>query len=273
MLPKLGIIAGGGVIPARIIESCREAGRPYFVIAIEEQTDPAILEASPHQWLRLGEVGKAIDRFKSEEVEELVMAGPVRRPSLSALRPDAWTAKRLAKAAFKSLGDDGLLSLLVDEFEKEGFRVIGTDSVLNEIIAPEGIYGQIRPDDIALKDIERGIEVASSLGGLDIGQAVVVQQGLVLAVEAIEGTDEMISRSGSLRREGPGGVLVKIKKPGQERRVDLPTIGVNTVEKAVQAGLRGIAVQAHQALIVDRAEVIRLADEKGLFITGITISD
>jgi hypothetical protein len=131
----------------------------------------------------------------------------------------------------------------------------------------------VKPDRQAEADIERGIDVARGLGGLDVGQAVVVQQGLVLAVEAIEGTDAMLARAATLRREGPGGVLVKIKKPGQEVRADLPTIGVETVERAFQAGLRGIAVQAGNALVVDRSDVIRLADEKKLFLIGITIRE
>lgn len=273
MLPKLGILAGGGVLPIRLMQACIEAGRPYFVIAIENQTDPDSLDDHPHTWVRLGAVGKAIDVLKNENVEELVMIGPVRRPSLIALRPDAWLAKRIVKTGFMSLGDDGLLSNLIAELEAEGFRVIGPEVVLTELVASEGVYGSITPDEIAVADIDRGFNVARGLGSFDVGQAVVVQQGLVLAVEAIEGTDAMLSRAGELHREGPGGILVKVKKPDQEQRVDLPTIGVNTVEKAAAAGLRGIAIQAGHAFIVDREEVVRLSDQKGLFITGITINE
>jgi len=273
MLPKLGILAGGGVLPARLMQACIKAGRPYFVIAIEDQTEPDFLKDHPHTWVRLGAVGKAIDVLKNENVEELVMIGPVNRPSLIALRPDAWVAKRIVKIGFMSLGDDGLLKNLIAELETEGFRIIGPEVVLTELVAEEGVYGSVEPDDIALADIDRGFTVASGLGRLDVGQAVVVQQGLVLAVEAIEGTDAMLSRAGKLHRDGPGGILVKVKKPNQEQRVDLPTIGINTVEQAAAAGLRGIAIQAGHAFIVDREEVVRLADQKRLFITGITINE
>ncbi len=273
MSPKLGILAGSGELPARLIQACQETGREYFVIAIENQTDSEILNNSPHVWVRLGAVGKAIEHLRNENVKELVMIGPVHRPSLTALRPDAWSAKRIAKIGLKAFGDDGLLSFLIGELESEGFRVIGPDEILTDLIAPEGVYGSISPDEVATADIEHGLAVAKGLGGLDVGQAVVVQQGLVLAVEAIEGTDEMLKRAAELKREGPGGVLVKIKKPEQEQRVDLPTIGVNTVENAAQAGLRGIAIQAGHALIVDRSKVIRIADQKGLFITGIAINE
>ena len=273
MFPKLGILAGGGKLPAHIIQACLDSGREYFVIAIEQQTDPDILNNSPHAWVRLGAIGRAIEHLRNEKVEELVMIGPVQRPSLTTLRPDAWVTKRLAKIGLKALGDDGLLSFLIQEFESEGFRVIGPDVILTDLVAPEGVYGSISPDDVAMADIERGFDVAQGLGRLDVGQAVVVQQGLILAVEAIEGTDEMLKRAAGLNREGPGGVLVKIKKPEQEQRADLPTIGVGTVENAAQAGLRGIAIQAGHALVVDLSKVVRIADQKGLFITGIKINE
>lgn len=242
------------------------------MIAIKDQMDPGMVSNDvPHVWIRLGAAGTAIDRLRAEKVEELVMAGRINRPALSSLKPDAWATKFFAKAGLKALGDDGLLKTLVQELENEGFRVVGPETVMTDLLAPAGLYGAVQPDRQAEADIERGIEVARGLGGLDVGQAVVVQQGLVLAVEAIEGTDAMLNRAAGLRRDGPGGVLVKIKKPGQEVRADLPTIGTETVERAFQAGLRGIAVQAGNALIVDRSDVIRLADEKKLFLIGITI--
>lgn len=172
------------------------------------------------------------------------------------------------------LGDDGLLSALVRELETvEGFRVVGPESLLPESLATAGVYGVVRPDEQALRDIERGIDVARGIGDLDVGQAAVVQAGLVLAVEAVEGTDAMLERCRGLRREGPGGVLVKVRKPGQESRVDLPTIGVSTVEGAAAAGLDGIAVEAGGGLVVDRAAVVERADEAGLFVIGVAVPD
>ena len=200
---------------------------------------------------------------------ELVLAGGIRRPSLAALRPDWRAAKLFARIGYRAMGDDGLLSAVVKELEQEGFRVFGADQLLEGALVSEGTLGRLRPDRQALADIERGIGVARTLGGLDVGQAVIVQQGLVLGIEAIEGTDELLRRCAALRREGPGGVLVKIEKPGQESRADRPTIGLRTVLLAAETGLQGIAVEANATIVLDRDEVIRAADHAGLFLVGV----
>jgi UDP-2,3-diacylglucosamine hydrolase len=269
MPPKLGILAGGGTLPSRIIAACRERGREVFVIAFPGQTDTATVAHVPHAWVKLGSVGEALTALRGADVQELVFAGPVRRPSLSELKPDLKAVKMLASIGPRAFGDDGLLGGIVRELEGEGFKVVGIDDVLSGLTMPAGALGQHAPDETARTDIARGMDVVRALGGLDVGQAAVVQQGLVLGVEAIEGTDRLLERCGALRREGPGGVLVKLAKPGQERRVDLPTIGVETVMRAAQAGLRGIAAEAGGALIVDRAAVVAAADAAGLFVVGI----
>jgi DUF1009 family protein len=175
----------------------------------------------------------------------------------------------LARIGYRALGDDGLLAAVVKELEREGFRVIGADRLLDDAVLPEGPLGHLRPDADALADIAHGMRLARAIGALDIGQAVVVQQGLVLGVEAIEGTDGLLRRCAALRRDGPGGVLVKAEKPGQERRADQPTIGPQTVILAAESGLRGIAAEAGATLVLDRDEVIRLADSAGLFVVGV----
>lgn len=273
MPPKLGILAGRGELPARIIQACRETGRDYFVIAFEEQTAPETVAGTPHAWVRLGAAGSALQRLRDAGVEELVMAGGVRRPSLSALRPDAWAVKVFAKKGGKALGDDGLLSALVTALEDEGFRMVGADDLVSDLLAPQGLLGAIAPESEAKADIALGIEVALGLGALDVGQAVVVQQGLVLGVEAAEGTDALIERCAGLRRSGFGGVLVKVKKPGQERRADLPMIGVPTVTAVAAAGLSGIAVEAGGTLVMDRIAVAAAADRAGVFVIGVPVPD
>jgi len=147
------------------------------------------------------------------------------------------------------------------------------DSLLDGLMARPGQYGAHAPDDQARSDLERGLEIARAMGAMDVGQAVVVQQGMVLGVEAIEGTDALVKRCGELKREGPGGVLVKIKKPGQDRRADLPTVGVETAAAAAAAGLRGIAFEAGGTLVMDEVEMVREADDAGLFLIGISPSD
>jgi UDP-2,3-diacylglucosamine hydrolase len=268
-MPRLGIVAGGGGLPRRLVEACRAAGRDIFVLALEGAADPETVESVAHAWCRLGAAARGLALLRENNVTELVLAGGVRRPSIAMLRPDWRAAKLFARIGYKALGDDGLLSAIVGEFEREGFRVIGADQLLVSGLAPEGVLGSLRPDAQALADIEHGERIARALGALDIGQAVVVQQGLVLGVEAIEGTDALLRRCAGLRREGPGGVLVKVEKPGQEQRADRPTIGAQTVALGAEAGLRGIAVEAGATIVLDRDEVISAADRTGLFVIGI----
>ncbi len=197
------------------------------------------------------------------------MVGPVGRPTLLHLRPDAEGARmlaRLGRAVFK--GDDGLLAAVIRVFEEEGFHVLGAHEVLREILAPAGVLTRIAPDAQAMADIARGVNVATALGAVDVGQGCVVQQGLVLAVEAIEGTDAMIDRSAALRHDGVGGVLVKLSKPNQDRRADLPTIGPQTVRNAARAGLRGLAFEAGSTILAEREALIAEADAAGLFLLG-----
>jgi DUF1009 family protein len=271
-MTKLGVLAGGGQLPVRVIEACRAAGRDFFVLAFEGHTDPATVIDTPHAWVRLGAVGEALRRLHDAQVKEVVLAGPVTRPSFDDLRPDWRGAMFLAKVGARAFGDDGLLSAVVKELENEGFRVVGADDVFGNLRTPAGRCGKLVPDPAAESDIRRGIEVLTTIGPLDIGQAVVVQQGVVLGIEAIEGTDALLERCAVVRRSGRGGVLVKIAKPGQERRVDLPTIGPGTIQRAVAAGLVGIALEAGRSLIIDRAAVVGAADEVGLFIVGVKVS-
>ncbi|WP_374445621.1 LpxI family protein, partial [Stella sp.] len=220
MAGKLGIIAGGGPLPRHAAAACRTAGRPYFILGLEGAADAETLAAGPSAIVRLGAVGTALSLLRRNGVEEVVMVGRVRRPPLSALRPDWKGAQFLARVGVRAAGDDGLLSAVVDQLEREGFRVVGIDRILETLLIPEGPIGRHRPDAAAADDIRRGAVVATAIGGLDVGQAVVVQAGTVIAVEAVEGTDAMLERAAALRLERQGGVLVKMKKPQQERRVD-----------------------------------------------------
>lgn len=271
---KLGIIAGGGSIPKMLIEHCAAQGRDFFVLAIEGNADKALItDDIPHQWIRIGQAGTGFKRFAEEKVQDVIMIGTIKRPGFFDLVPDLRTTAFFAKVGAKALGDDGILRALVNEIEAEGMTVRGIHEVMSDLLVKPGILGRHKPDKQALVDIRRGIDVALALGMLDVGQSVVVQQGLVLGVEGIEGTDELIRRCGEYRRKGDGGVLVKLRKPQQDMRIDLPTIGPRSVSRAQESGLRGIVVHAGNGLIVDEAETIRLADKAGLFIMGINPDD
>jgi DUF1009 family protein len=274
MANKLGIVAGGGKLPGRIIEACKKDGREFHVIAIEEQADAAVIADNPHTWVRLGAGQKALDVARRENFDAIVMVGPVKRPSITALRPDMLTAKVLTRAGASSvMGDDGLLKAVIAQIEEFGFNVIGPDTFLKEGPDKKGVLGRCSPDASARTDIKRGIQILNTLGPVDVGQAVIVQDNIVIAVEAVEGTDSMIERSRDLRRDGPGGVLIKLPKPGQEKRADLPTVGPQTIEKLKAAGLRGVAFDASNTLFIDRDATIVLADQYGLFVLALDTSE
>lgn len=272
-LPKLGIIAGRGELPRTLIHACESSGRPYFVLAVEDAADEETVAATGdnYAWIRLGAIGKAIDLLRKQQVEELVLAGYVSKPKISTLRPDIKGTRLLARIGSQLLvGDNELLSTVVEFLEEEGFRVCGAEEVVKDLVAPEGLIGSLMPDKRAQADIAFGAKIARAIGELDIGQACVVHNMKVLGVEAVEGTDALITRVADLK-EGHGGVLVKVKKPQQERRVDLPTIGLETVRRAAEAGLAGIAIEAGASLIVNRREVARAADAAGIFVVGFSI--
>lgn len=273
-LTPLGIIAGAGALPRTLIQSCQSIGRPYYVVGLEEAADAETLEAanSAGSWFRLGATGKMIDALRAHGVTEVVMAGKVSRPKLSSLRPDLKGTKLLARIGSQLLtGDNELLNSIVTFLEEEGFHVIGVDDVVRDLLAPEGLIGSIYPDKRAQSDIELGVRMARGIGALDIGQGVIVYNQVVLGVEAIEGTDRLIERCAALRPEDKGGVLVKAKKPQQDRRADLPTVGVSTIENLASHGFMGVAVEAGSSLIVDRRAVARLADQLGVFVVGFSV--
>jgi DUF1009 family protein len=269
-MPKLGIIAGRGALPGLLAAACRASGRPHHVLGLAgfaEATDLVV-----DNWVRLGDIGKAFAALTAAGVKEVVMAGGVRRPTMTELMPDLKGAAFLARIAGKALGDDGLLSAVIAEIEREGFKVVGADSILAHLLAPEGVMGTCIPDEDAWNDIRRGFDVVRLIGAADVGQAAVVQQGIVLGVEAAEGTDALIARCKALRLNAPGGVLVKAKKPQQERRADLPAVGIATVRNAKAAGLAGIAVEAGNTLMVDGPrDIAAAADAEGLFIVGVKV--
>ncbi len=270
----LGIIAGGGHLPRQMIDKVLRSGRGVFVVAIEGETNPETVEDVLHIWINLGAIGTAVEQLKNAGAEDLVLAGKINRPSVRSLRPDTMGAKLIAKLGFSLFGGDAaIFRTIVGFLEEQGFRVIGSEEIMQDLIAPEGPLGQNIPDKQSQKDIELGARVVRAIGAFDIGQAVIVKNGLVLGIEAAEGTDALIERCAALKGDGRGGVLVKARKPIQEQRVDLPTIGEQTIELIHTAGFAGIALEAKHSLIVNRREVIRTADALGLFVIGFSLGE
>ena len=266
------MIAGSGMMPTEIIRYCAARQKEIFVIGLESFASEANIGEAPHDFARMGEVGKILKAFQKNGVQDIVLAGGIKRPSFKEMIPDWEGMKIVTRLAVKKMSDDKLFRAVIDEIEKYGFKVVGIEEVVPEMLFAEGLYGKTKPSSDDMDDIERGVVVAKALGAVDVGQAVVVQEGMVLAVEAIEGTDMMLSRAAAVKKEGKAPVMVKVLKPGQDLRVDLPAIGLQTIEQLKKYGIKGIAVEAGGILLIEREKVIKMADEAGIFILGLKLS-
>ncbi|MFT6106557.1 MAG: DUF1009 family protein [Rickettsiales bacterium] len=271
MNSKIAIIAGRGDLPKMIIKKFQEEKREFFVILIKDESSNVDFLEFDHEIIGFGEISKILRILENNQIQELVFAGGVTKPSMSGIKVDKKGAVLISKILGNKLfGDNNLLSTIINFFEKEGFKVLGADQIIDDLVAKKGILGKIKPNDEALKDIEIGQEALKTMSDLDIGQAIIVQQKQIVGVEAIEGTDALITRCKDLKFEkGEKPVLVKIKKQNQSTKIDLPAFGVQTVENLAKSGFGGVAIQAGFCLIINQKEVIRLADEKGIFIVGV----
>lgn len=276
----LGIIAGAGELPLALARALRDDGRVVFVLVLEGIADASEFAKVPHACASIGEVGNIIRLLNDAGCSEVTLAGRVARPEFSSIKLDRIGRQHIGGILAAALkGDDALLRAVISILEKHGLRVVGSADVTRGLLAPAGPIGKISPGRADMQDIRQGLRVVNALGQLDIGQAAVVCSGLVLAVEAAEGTDEMLCRIAGLPESLRGsksarrGVLIKAVKPGQERRVDLPVIGARTVELASAAGLSGIAVQQSAVLVLNRSRVAELADRDRLFVYGVDAAE
>jgi hypothetical protein len=275
-MTKLGLIAGGGGLPLALAEHCQRTDRPFFVIRLRGFAEPG-MDVFPGDVAGVAEIGRIVRLASDAGCQALCFAGAVRRPDFAALKPDLRGLAWLPGAALAARGgDEALLRFLMQGFEKEGFAIEGAHEVMGDLALPVGSLGRNGPEPAHHADIVKALAVAREIGAMDIGQGAVVCDGLVLAVEAQEGTDAMLRRIAELPADIRGasnrrrGVLVKVAKPIQEERVDLPTIGLVTIAGADRAGLAGIVGVAGKMLVIDRAAVAAAADAAGLFIVGVT---
>jgi DUF1009 family protein len=272
----LAIICGGGSFPGAVADAVTARGRRPVMFGIKGWADPTVVGRYAHHWIALGQAGRFFRLAKAENCSEVLFIGTVLRPPLTALRLDWHTIKLMPRVIrFFRGGDDTLLSGVAGVAESGGLRVVGVKDVAPELFVPEGVLGRVRPSQRDDDDIDRALRLITTLGPFDVGQAAVVADGNVIAVEAAEGTDHMLARIAELRRLGrvtapPGtGVLVKAPKPGQDRRFDLPSIGPRTIELVARAGLAGLAVTAGSTMIAEADSAIAAADRERIFVTGV----
>lgn len=274
----VGLIAGGGVLPFAVADSLKARGITPILFALKGFCDPVAASRFRHHWVPLGRIGRLKSLMRDEHCRDLVFIGTLVRPALSEIRMDWGTlrAMRHILSAFRG-GDDHLLTGIGRIFEDDGFRLLGIKDVAPDLLMPAGSLCRARPDAGAEADITRGLDVLGALSPFDIGQATVVIDGHVVGVEGIEGTDGLLARVAQLRAQGrirarPGrGVLVKAPKSGQDLRFDMPTLGPQTIARAAEAGLAGIAIVAGNTIVAEPQQMVDAADAAGLFVTGVTV--
>lgn len=273
---RLAIIAGSGKLPLFLAEAAREAGENPFVLRLKNEADD-IWQGFDNAVVGVGDMAGLSALFRQHHIRRVVMSGAVkRRPAFGEIRANFKSLLKLPMALKTLLagGDDAVLRMVISLIEAQGCEVLGAHEILPGLLATTGPLGAVTPDTESHKDIEKAADAAEMLGRLDVGQGAIAVGGRIVALEGVEGTDAMLARVRALRDEGRisrrrKGVLVKLCKPQQDLRADLPTIGVSTVQNAKAAGLAGIAVEAGRALVVEREAVIAAADTAGLFVVGI----
>jgi DUF1009 family protein len=269
---RLGVVAAGGSIPIAVCEAAVARGIAIQVVALRGQASPDIARF-PHRWVRLGELGSLLGTLKDADCRDVVIVGALRRPDLWKVGVDFGLIRHLPTIlSLTRGGDDKILKRIVRFFEGQGFSVHGAHEIAPSLLAPPGTFGRERPSEEDMHDIRQGVALLKVLSPFDVGQAVVVARSHVLAIEAAEGTDEMLKRCQSLKQwggRGRAGVLVKAPKLDQELRIDMPAVGPRTVELAAAAGLAGIAVMSGEVMIADQAEMVGAADRHQIFVMGI----
>lgn len=261
---RIGLIAGSGQSPIIFSEEAKSKGFSVYAVAHNNETDPTLKNyVDAIEWIYLGQIKRIIKFFKKNDIDQAVMIGGITKTKMfSDVRPDAKAISIIAK--MKHTHDDGVLRGFVRVLEKEGIKIQESTFLLPHLIAREGCWTRRKPSRSENADIEIGWKVAKEVGRLDIGQCVVVGGGSVLAVEAIDGTDATIKRGGRL---GEGSaVVVKVCKPNQDIRFDIPAVGIQTIQMMYEAGAKVLVVEADKTIVFDQKEMIRLANELGISV-------
>lgn len=267
---KLGILAGKGALPRQLANHCAAKSVPYFILAFEESLDPSVVNGHEHAVIMLGEIGKGVELLKQAGVQEVALAGSIKRPSLKSLHMDSEAKQLLKKIGMKLLGgDDALLKAIIGFLEERGFRVVAPHEVLGGMTVKAGNVTEAKPSNEQQSSVEKAMRILKATGALDIGQSVVVEDSVVLGMEAAEGTDALIARCAGYMKHPRQAILAKAKKSGQDERADMPTIGLDTIRHLAEHNYAGLAIEADNVLVVDADEVKALANQHGIFIVSV----
>lgn len=257
---RLGIVAGGGILPEKLRSFCKASNIATYVIGFEGHADPAVAD----RLMRLGEAGSIISAFREQGCNDLVLIGSVKRPKFTEMRPDLRTAAFFAKLGLRALGDDGLLKAVRAELEEEGFSIHGIHELMPELLLSAGVLTRNAPSEADYESIHEGLMASRLIGKKDIGQSVVVLGHDVIGTEDESGTNALIKRAAQ-----KDAILVKSSKPQQDRKLDMPALGSETVRLCAALGFKGIAAEAGGVLIADPPEMVSAANDAGLFVVGV----
>lgn len=267
----IGLIAGNGTFPFLVLRAARQLGHDVTVVAIKGEAFPELealaaeVGGTTFQWIALGQLGKCIAALRGAGVSRAVMAGQVKHVKLfTDVMPDITMMMVLTK--LKAKNTDALISAIADVLQSNGIRLMNSTALLADLMAREGVLTKKKPDDVMTKDFEFGYRVADVIAGVDVGQTIVVKDRAVVAVEAMEGTDAAITRAGALA--GPGTRVVKVAKPGQDMRFDVPVVGVATIQVMQAAGADGLSIDAGRTLILDGDAFLQAADAANIVVVG-----
>ena len=266
-MKKLGLIAGMGELPIAIAVDARSKGYTVIAAALEPLADRALGSCVDEiRWINVGKLGEIIDYLKKSGVAEVVMAGKVSKELLykSRISPDLRAIKLLF--ALRDRSDDSIMMAIAKELKKDGMTLLNTTDFSKQLLTPEGVLTDSGPSEEEWKDIAFGWAIAKEMGKLDIGQTVVIRNQAVMAIEAIEGTDEAIKRGGKLA--GSGAVVVKVSKPRQDMRFDVPVVGLDTLRSMLEANARVLAVEAEKSILLNRESLLKEANETGIAVVG-----
>lgn len=274
MLTKIGIIAGKGLLPFSIADNYIKQGGDCYIAALEGEADLKLIEDFKYKAFKIGMVGGVIEYFKENDIQNVIFAGGIDRPAIHSIGVDRVGSALLVKILKqKFLGDDNILRIVANFFEEKGFKVLAGNEIFKNHEFESDVITISHPSIVDTIDIELGIDVLTSLSKLDVGQSVIIEDKYVLGIEAAEGTDNLIIRCASLLKKPQGGVLVKIMKVGQDSRMDIPTIGPDTIKNLAKYNYNGIAIEADKVIIIDQEVTIRLANEHKIFVIRKNVSN
>lgn len=269
-IDKIALVAGSGYLPRQVYDACAVHGIGCEIIGLEDNISHELFHSIKYSVYQPHAVSKIIQKIRSWDIKHVVFAGKVNRQNISKLLLDSKGAKLFAMILRRGLNDNSVLHTIIKFFEQEDFIIIAPEQIATEIIVSRGPLTKIEIDKQAKDDIYKGFNILKGIAHFDVGQAIVIQNGLVLGVEAAEGTDDLIRRSGEIQQKNEkGAILIKACKPDQDKRVDLPCIGKHTIQYLADSGLRGVALESGTSLILDPKETTEFANEKGIFIYGI----